>query len=79
MLRIAINGYGRIGRCVLRALLEHDYDVELVAINDLADNALLAHLTEFDSNHGAFKATVFFENDNLHINHLKIKMITEQK
>jgi len=58
--RIAINGYGRIGRCVLRAFYEStDYaDVRLVAINDLADIANLSHLTRYDSTHGRFLGTV---------------------
>lgn len=58
--RIAINGYGRIGRCVLRAFYEStDYaDMRLVAINDLADIANLSHLTRYDSTHGRFLGTV---------------------
>lgn len=57
--RIAINGYGRIGRCVLRAFYEStDYaDLRLVAINDLADIANLSHLTRYDSTHGRFLGT----------------------
>ncbi len=58
--RIAINGYGRIGRCVLRAFYEStNYaDIRLVAINDLADIANLSHLTRYDSTHGRFLGTV---------------------
>lgn len=58
--RIAINGYGRIGRCVLRAFYEStNYaDMRLVAINDLADIANLSHLTRYDSTHGRFLGTV---------------------
>ena len=58
--RIAINGYGRIGRCVLRAFYEStNYaDLRLVAINDLADIANLSHLTRYDSTHGRFLGTV---------------------
>lgn len=54
--RIAINGYGRIGRCVLRAFYEStDYvDMRIVAINDLADIENLSHLTRYDSTHGRF-------------------------
>ncbi len=67
--RIAINGYGRIGRCVLRALYESRRrdELQIVAINDLADNALLAHLTEFDSNHGRFRGEVELRGDSLWI------------
>ena len=63
--RIAINGYGRIGRCVLRAFYEStDYaDMQLVAINDLADIANLSHLTRYDSTHGRFLGTVETTNE----------------
>lgn len=62
--RIAINGYGRIGRCVLRAFYEStNYaDMRLVAINDLADIANLSHLTRYDSTHGRFLGTVETSN-----------------
>ena len=58
--RIAINGYGRIGRCVLRALYESaNYrDLRIVALNDLADIRTLTHLTRYDSTHGRFQGTV---------------------
>lgn len=64
--RIAINGYGRIGRCVLRAFYEStDYaDMRLVAINDLADIANLSHLTRYDSTHGRFLGTVELSNES---------------
>ena len=63
--RIAINGYGRIGRCVLRAFYEStNYaDMRLVAINDLADIANLSHLTRYDSTHGRFLGTVETSSD----------------
>ncbi|MFA7437404.1 type I glyceraldehyde-3-phosphate dehydrogenase [Castellaniella sp.] len=59
-LRIAINGYGRIGRCVLRALLEspHHQNMQVVAINEPADLDAMVHLTRFDSTHGPFPGTV---------------------
>ncbi len=59
-LRIAINGYGRIGRCVLRALMEsrHRRDVSVVAINEPADLESMAYLTRFDSTHGIFPGEV---------------------
>ena len=59
MLKVAINGFGRIGRNVLRAFIEYadDYDgIELVAINDIADNAVLVHLFSYDSTHGRLDA-----------------------
>jgi D-erythrose 4-phosphate dehydrogenase len=60
VLKLAINGYGRIGRSVLRALYEGGYrsDLQLVAINELADAGTVAHLTRYDSTHGRFSGTV---------------------
>ena len=68
--RIAINGYGRIGRCVLRAFYESkNYgDLSIVAINDIADLKTLAHLTRYDSTHGRFLGTVEERNEQLLIN-----------
>ncbi len=54
--KIAINGFGRIGRCVLRALVENGFDgIEVVAINDLAPPETLLHLLKYDSVHGRLK------------------------
>ena len=67
-LRIAINGYGRIGRCVLRALHEssqHRGRIEIVAINEPSDLATMAYLTRFDSTHGVFPAKVEETDDGL--------------
>jgi glyceraldehyde 3-phosphate dehydrogenase (phosphorylating) len=59
MARIAINGFGRIGRCVLRAAVERgDKDLEFVSINDLTDTRTLAHLLKYDSVHGTFRGEV---------------------
>lgn len=60
MIRIAINGYGRIGRCVLRALheSEHQSAMQIVAINEPADLSTIAHLTQYDSTHGRLNADV---------------------
>ena len=70
--RVALNGYGRIGRCVLRAFYERGAHagakLEIVAINDLADMASLEYLTRFDSTHGRFPGTVRVEGDSLRIN-----------
>ena len=56
MLRLAINGYGRIGRCVLRALYESRWrdQLQVVAINEPADAATVLHLSRYDSTHGRF-------------------------
>ena len=68
--RVAINGYGRIGRCVLRAFYESSsyQDLRIVAINDLADIKTLAHLTRYDSTHGRFPGLVEESDDCLTIN-----------
>ena len=67
--RVAINGFGRIGRLVLRSIIEHDRkDIEVVAINDLGPVATNAHLLRFDSVHGRFPADVQVDGDKIVIN-----------
>lgn len=75
--RVALNGYGRIGRCVLRALCERGASAgfEVVALNDLADMASLEYLTRFDSTHGRFPGEVRIEGDCLLINGNCIKVL----
>ena len=70
--KIAINGFGRIGRLTFRNLLKNS-DLEVVAINDLTDNATLAHLLKYDSAHGPFEGTVEATDDALHVNGKEIK------
>ena len=65
--KIAINGFGRIGRLTFRNLLNDD-SVEVVAINDLTDNATLAHLLKYDSAHGIFQGTVDHTDNSLIVN-----------
>jgi glyceraldehyde 3-phosphate dehydrogenase len=73
--RVAINGFGRIGRNVLRALVESGRkDVEVVAINDLGPVETNAHLLRFDSVHGRFPATVTVEGDAIVVNGQKIRV-----
>src|SRR5476649_2021550 len=69
-LRIAINGFGRIGRNVLRALYTQGYrqDLQVVAINDLGDSSINAHLLQFDTVHGRFDASVEYDNKSLTVN-----------
>ncbi|CAM5181566.1 Fumarate hydratase class II [Castellaniella defragrans] len=69
-LRVAINGYGRIGRCVLRALMEsrHRNSIEVVAINEPADLESMAYLTHYDSTHGVFPGRVQAVERGLRIN-----------
>jgi glyceraldehyde 3-phosphate dehydrogenase len=77
--RVAINGYGRIGRNILRALFEaKKQDIEIVAINDLADISMNAHLTRYDTTHGKFPGTVSIQGDCLVINDQPIKMVSER-
>ena len=68
--RIAINGYGRIGRCVLRAIYERqlEQELEVVAINEPADLETMAYLTQFDSTHGVFPGKVGRSENSLLIN-----------
>jgi glyceraldehyde 3-phosphate dehydrogenase len=76
-LKLAINGFGRIGRVVFReALLQSD--VEVVAINDLTDAAMLAHLLKYDSVHGIFDAKVSSEGDYLIVNGKSIRVYAEK-
>lgn len=77
MKKIAINGFGRIGRLTLRALLEKK-DLEIVAINDLTDNKTLAHLLKYDSVHGKFNGTVEADDEYITINGKKIKAFAEK-
>jgi len=80
VIRVAINGYGRIGRNVLRALYESGYRdrIQVVAINDLGDAAINAHLTRFDSVHGRFAGTVVVDGDRLVINDDVIRTFSER-
>ena len=66
-MRLAINGYGRIGRSVLRAYFERGGSphVDLVAINELADTRTIAHLTRYDSTHGRFAYDVHLDGDKV--------------
>lgn len=77
-LRIAINGFGRIGRNVLRALYTQGYrqDLQVVAINDLGDSAINAHLLKYDSVHGIFDANVEFDQESLTVNGDRIAVST---
>lgn len=79
-IRVAINGYGRIGRCVLRAIFESkkQNEFEIVAINDLSAIDVTAHLTRYDTTHGRFPADVSIEGDMLIIDGHAIKIIAER-
>jgi glyceraldehyde 3-phosphate dehydrogenase len=76
--RIAINGFGRIGRNVFRLLLNHP-TLEVVAINDLADTKTMAHLLKYDSIHGILKDDVSFDDEHLIVNTKKYRFYSEKK
>ncbi|AZG10299.1 type I glyceraldehyde-3-phosphate dehydrogenase [Pigmentiphaga sp. H8] len=79
-IRVAINGYGRIGRNVLRAHYEggKKHDIEIVAINDLGDPKTNAHLTRYDTAHGKFPGTVAVEGDYMVVNGDKIRVLANR-
>jgi len=76
-IRLAINGYGRIGRCVLRALFEAGLQdqLQVVAINEPADCKTIAHLTKYDSTHGRFPGDVQLGHDELLIDGCSIELL----
>ncbi|MEO2266102.1 type I glyceraldehyde-3-phosphate dehydrogenase [Pseudoalteromonas sp. YIC-656] len=80
MIKVAINGYGRIGRNTLRALYEsgQNTDIQIVAINDLAPANVNAHLTQFDSVHGQFSQKVSLQDDVMLIGNDEIKLVQER-
>lgn len=80
MIKIAINGYGRIGRNILRALYENNLQqkIKIVAINDLGDTKINAHLTQYDTVHGRFLYPVTCSENHLTINNDAIKIFSER-
>ena len=76
-IRVAINGFGRIGRITFRCLLSRN-DMEVVAINDLAEPATLAHLLKYDSVHGRFNGTVVPNGDHFIVNGKKVLVFSEE-
>ncbi len=75
--KVGINGFGRIGRNVLRASLQQP-ELEFVAINDITDAKTLAHLLQYDSIHGRLKGEVKAENDALIVNGKRIQILQER-
>jgi glyceraldehyde 3-phosphate dehydrogenase len=75
-MRIAVNGFGRIGRIFLRTILTKP-GIEVVAINDQADTATLTHLFKYDSVHRGFKGTVTNDEDNLYVNGKQIRILQQ--
>jgi len=77
--RVAINGFGRIGRNILRAIAESGRrDIEVVAVNDLGPVETNAHLLRYDSVHGRFPGTVTVEGDSISLGNGKIKVCAER-
>jgi glyceraldehyde 3-phosphate dehydrogenase len=79
-IKVAINGYGRIGRNILRALYESGgkHDIKIVAINDLGDAETNAHLTRHDTVHGKFPGTVQVDGDSMVVNGDRIKVLAQR-
>jgi len=79
-IRVAINGYGRIGRNIVRALYESGkkHDLQIVAVNDLGDVKINAHLTKYDTAHGKFPGTVAIDGDSLVVNGDRIKVLSNR-
>ena len=79
-IKIGINGYGRIGRNILRAIYEsgRNAEFEIVAINDLGDSKANAHLTRRDTAHGNFPGSVEVDGDDMIVNGDRIKVFAER-
>ena len=77
-IKIGINGFGRIGRNVLRSAIQNFADIEVVAINDLLEPAYLAYMLQYDSVHGRFKGTVSVEGNTLVVNGKTIRLTQEK-
>ena len=75
--KIAINGFGRIGRNAFKIAFERD-DVEIVAVNDLTDTKTLAHLLKHDSTYGNYHHEVSYDDNAIIVNGEKIKVLAEK-
>jgi glyceraldehyde 3-phosphate dehydrogenase len=74
--KIGVNGFGRIGRLVVRAILKNKIDLDIVAVNDLTDTKTLAHLFKYDSIHGIFPGTVEHDEESIILDGDKIKVLS---
>ncbi|WP_333845715.1 type I glyceraldehyde-3-phosphate dehydrogenase [Limnohabitans sp.] len=77
-IQLGINGFGRIGRMVFRAAIQHFHDIEVVGINDLLEPDYLAYMLKFDSVHGRFQGEVSVDNGHLVVNGKKIRLSQER-
>jgi glyceraldehyde 3-phosphate dehydrogenase len=79
-IKVGINGFGRIGRLVFRAILERgDSDIDIVGVNDITDAKTLAHLFKYDSVHGTYKGDVNIDGDTLVVGGEKFKVFSERE
>lgn len=78
-LKIAINGFGRIGRCIFRAIFEQNLNIDIVAIIEPANIDAIAYLSKFDSTHGVFPGSIRHENGYLYVNDKKIQVFHTHK
>ena len=79
MLNVGINGFGRIGRLILRALLEkNEKEINVLAINDLGNLKQNIHLLKYDSTHGKLAHELDFDGDNVYINNNKVKFYSKK-
>src|SRR5688572_5742261 len=76
-IRVGINGFGRIGRNILRAAL-HDKDIEFAAVNDVTDAKVLAHLLKYDSILGNLPEEVKADGDTIHVAGRKVKVLAQK-
>ncbi|MFN3603604.1 MAG: type I glyceraldehyde-3-phosphate dehydrogenase [Leptonema sp. (in: bacteria)] len=76
MIRVGINGFGRIGRMVLRSVFEYKKNVEIVGINDLLDADYMAYMLKYDSTHGTFPGTIEVSGDSILVNGKKIRVFS---
>jgi len=77
-MKVGINGFGRVGRQVFKALLERYPDIEVVAINDITDVKTNAHLLKYDSNYGRFPGEVSVDGNDIVVNSKKVKVLMEK-
>ena len=77
-IKVGINGFGRIGRMVFRAAVQHFSDIEIVGINDLLEPEYLAYMLRYDSVHGRFKGNISYEGNTLIVNGKRIRLTAER-
>lgn len=78
MTKIAINGFGRIGRPALKVILDKHPNLEVVAVNDLTDTKTLSHLLQYDSNYGKYEKEVTFDEEHIIVDEKKIKVFAQR-